>query len=43
MPVVIAGIVTWQLGMYAYKPLEFAERTTLIVVFSLVAALLPDF
>ncbi|AOQ23309.1 hypothetical protein MTAT_18410 [Moorella thermoacetica] len=38
MPVVIAGIVAWQLGMYAHKPLEFAERTTFMFVLSLIAA-----
>lgn len=27
IPVVLAGMVVWQLGMYSHKPLEFAERT----------------
>ena len=38
MPVVIAGIVAWQLGIYAHKPLEFAEKTTLMFVLSLATA-----
>jgi O-antigen/teichoic acid export membrane protein len=38
MPVVIAGIVAWQLGMYAHKPLEFSERTGFMFILSLAAA-----
>lgn len=40
MPAVIAGVVAWQLGMYAHKPLEFAERTTLMFILSLMVAVL---
>jgi len=40
MPIVIAGVVAWQLGMYAHKPLEFAERTKLMFVLSLAVAVL---
>lgn len=36
IPVVVAGIVAWQLGMYTHKPLEFMERTRLM--FGLCAA-----
>lgn len=38
MPAVIAGVVAWQLGMYAHKPLEFSERTGLMFALSLAAA-----
>lgn len=40
MPIIIAGIVSWQLGMYAHKPLEFAERTKLMFILSLSVAVL---
>ncbi len=40
MPIVIAGVVTWQLGMYAHKPLEFSERTKLMFILSLAVAVL---
>lgn len=38
MPAVIAGVVAWQLGMYAHKPLEFSERTGFMSILSLAAA-----
>jgi len=38
MPAVIAGVVAWQLGMYAHKPLEFSERTGFMFILSLAAA-----
>ena len=40
MPIVVAGIVMWQLGMYAHKPLEFAERTKLMFCLSIAVAAL---
>lgn len=30
IPVVVAGMVAWQLGVYSHKPLEFTERTRLM-------------
>ncbi|VBB09401.1 polysaccharide biosynthesis protein [Lucifera butyrica] len=27
MPIILAGLISWQLGIYAHKPLEFAEKT----------------
>lgn len=38
MPIVFSGILFWQLGTYTHKPLEFAERTQLMMLFCLVAA-----
>jgi len=38
MPVVIAGVVAWQLGIYAHKPLEFTERTRLMFILCLSVA-----
>ncbi len=32
MPVVLAGSLLWSLAMYTHKPLEFAERTRLMLV-----------
>jgi len=40
MPIVIAGIIIWNLGMYVHKPLEFKEKTTVMLRFGLIAALL---
>lgn len=39
MPVLLAGGILWQFGMYAHKPLEFANRTRLLLGISIVAAL----
>lgn len=36
MPVVFAGVVAWQVGLYTHKPLEFSKRTMLM--FAVVAA-----
>jgi O-antigen/teichoic acid export membrane protein len=38
MPVVLAGEVVWQLGMYVQKPFEFARRTGTMLVVSIGAA-----
>lgn len=38
MPIVMLGIVFWQLGMYIHKPLEFAEKTDLMMILSFIAA-----
>lgn len=38
MPVVIAGIIAWQMSMYTQKPLEFSERTGFMFALSLAAA-----
>ncbi len=40
MPVVIAGAIMWQLGVYAHKPLEFVKRTRLLMFMSIAAAIL---
>jgi O-antigen/teichoic acid export membrane protein len=40
IPVVLAGMVVWQLGMYAHKPLEFTERPQLMFVLCVGAAAL---
>lgn len=40
MPIVLCGLVAWQLGNYAHKPLEFAGRTATMFGISMVAALL---
>lgn len=40
MPVVVFGIIFWQLGTYAHKPLEFAEKTKLMMYCCLVSAAL---
>lgn len=39
MPIVLAGVLAWQVAMYTHKPLEFAGRTRLILVLSVAAAL----
>jgi O-antigen/teichoic acid export membrane protein len=39
IPVVLAGMVVWQLGMYSHKPLEFTERTRLMLALCVGAAL----
>jgi O-antigen/teichoic acid export membrane protein len=42
IPVVLAGMIVWQLGMYSHKPLEFTRRTG--VMFALcVAVTLANF
>jgi O-antigen/teichoic acid export membrane protein len=38
IPVVLAGMVVWQLGMYSHKPLEFTERTRLMLALCVGAA-----
>lgn len=39
MPVVLTGVVLWQLGLYVHKPLEFSGQTARMMWYSLVAAL----
>lgn len=34
IPIVFAGVILWQLGMYTQKPLEFANRTTELAIFA---------
>lgn len=38
MPVVVAGVVFWQLGMYTQKPMEFVKSTGSLVCLCLVSA-----
>lgn len=40
IPVVLAGTLAWQLGMYTHKPLEFAGRTRFLLGLSMAAATL---
>ena len=38
MPIVVAGVVFWQLGMYTQKPMEFVKSTRSLVLLCLLAA-----
>jgi O-antigen/teichoic acid export membrane protein len=38
MPAVVAGVLAWQVGMYAQKPLEFVARTKLMLRWGLLSA-----
>ncbi|KKM13019.1 hypothetical protein SY88_00135 [Clostridiales bacterium PH28_bin88] len=38
MPVVLAGFVAWQVGMYTHKPLELYNKTGLMMIVGLAAA-----
>lgn len=38
MPVVLAGFVAWQVGMYTHKPLELHNKTGLMMIVGLAAA-----
>lgn len=38
MPIILGGLVAWQLGMYTHKPLEFREKTRLMLAAGLCAA-----
>ncbi len=40
MPIIIAGMVMWNLGMYAHKPFEFMEKTKELFLVAMVTALL---
>lgn len=40
IPVVLAGMIAWQLGMFAHKPLEFVQRTGLMFALCVGAAVL---
>ncbi|AGB42260.1 membrane protein involved in the export of O-antigen and teichoic acid [Halobacteroides halobius DSM 5150] len=40
MPVVIGGIIIWQMGMYFHKPLEFVEKTKVMFKLGLITAII---
>ncbi len=40
MPIIIAGMIIWNLGMYAHKPFEFMEKTKELFLVAMVSALL---
>lgn len=40
IPVILAGLLLWQVGMYAHKPLEMAEKTSLLAVLAVGTAVL---
>lgn len=40
IPIVLVGMVVWQLGMYTHKPLEFAGQTRLMLRTSIAVAIL---
>lgn len=40
MPIVLAGVVIWNMSMYLHKPLEFAEQTLTMMFLGLAAAAL---
>lgn len=40
MPVVVAGVVFWQMGMYSQKPMEFVKATNSLIVLCFGSALI---
>ncbi len=40
IPVIVAGIIVWQIGLYAHKPLEFAKQTKIMMGVCLLSLLL---